>query len=155
MDGIDSHIAKIGDTPDIPDELVDGLKAGGFISIHFKVKDAGASPENKMESGSAENKVEHYAEDGPVDPGTPSLVGENSPETIVKIEELEESEKSIIDNDPESDSYWRKLSATSMKELAMQITDEKINNKGDAEKAIEAYLGGDDDTEEDDGNGAA
>ena len=45
-----------------------------------------------------------------------------------------------IDDDADSETYWRKLSAPEMKLLAGQISDEAINNKADAEAAIEIHL---------------
>ena len=53
-DGITQERADVGSDADIPDDLVPGLRDAGFIST----KDAGASPENKMQPPPAENKAD-------------------------------------------------------------------------------------------------
>jgi len=57
LDGIKAHSAKVGQTPDpdIPADLIEGLRKEGFISLG-EVKSVAAAPENKMFEPVIENK---------------------------------------------------------------------------------------------------
>lgn len=107
LNGIHSHQAKVGVTPDpeVPDELLPGLEAEEYISF-----DKGY--ENKM----------------------------LNPVTDVSLPFALEKRVPEIDNNVESETYWRKLSAPEMKLLAGQVSSETIGNKTDAVAAIELHL---------------
>ena len=56
-DGLNSIQAREGETrDDIPGDLVAGLEAEGYLAVE-RVKDAGASAENKDAGAAPENKV--------------------------------------------------------------------------------------------------
>ena len=126
LDGVNSHAAKVGVTPDpnVPEDLIAGLSNEGYISVE--------GVENKMLTGADETGATVKLPTG--------VTGDGGGEPLNLTGEERDALPVLIDNDPESDTFWRKMSAADMKELAAQLTDETISNKSDAEAAIEMHL---------------
>ena len=64
-DGIDTKLAKVGETVDVPDALVPGLTKEGFVEKATGPPSKSRAPENRALAAAEENKDDHSAEQAP------------------------------------------------------------------------------------------
>ena len=112
-DGVTTHNAATGETVDVPDHLVPGLKKEGLL----EVKDAGPSQENKNQGGPDENKGQNGDDRETLIRTAISALSEESftkedkPEVDAINELLADEERPV--SAAERDEVWAKIEAES------------------------------------------